>query len=84
MRAFRRPEMIVSVAALAVALSGGAFAAGGLISGTKIANGTISGTKLVNGTITAAKLKAQARPVAGALGAGATLRGFFDGAAPAV
>lgn len=87
MRAFRRPEMIVSVTAMVVALSGGAFAAGGLINGTKIANGTINGTKLVNGTISAAKLNPHARsiadPVTGDLGAGVTLRGFFDIAAPA-
>ncbi len=87
MRAFRRPEMIVSVAAMVVALSGGAFAAGGLINGTKIANGTISGTKLANGTIAAVKLNPHARsvadPVTGNLGAGVTLRGFFDIAAPA-
>ncbi len=77
----------MSVAALVVALSGGAFAAGGMINGNKIANGTIGGTKLANGTISAAKLSPRARsiadPVTGALDAGVTLRGYFDIAAPA-
>jgi len=44
--ALPRPATLIAIAALVVASSGGAFAAGTLINGASIKNGTIAGSKL--------------------------------------
>ena len=46
MPAAPRPATLIAIAALVIASSGGAFAAGSLINGASIRNGSIPGTKL--------------------------------------
>ncbi len=56
MPALPKPATIIAVAALVVATTGGAFAAGGLINGASIKNGTITGNKLKAHTLTGTQI----------------------------
>ena len=51
-----RPATVIATAALVVAMSGGAFAAGTLINGASIKNGSIPGNKLVPHTLSGAQI----------------------------
>ena len=92
-------SMVVAVAALSVALAGGASAASGLITGGQIKDGSVSGSYIKNASVTVrdlaqsarAKLRSAERPAPVAPGlpgqagvAGAPGRDGRDGVNPAV
>ncbi len=69
---FRSPAMAVSVVALVVAVAGGAFATGTVISGASLQNGSVTANKL------APNAQPIADPLTGQLHPGITLRGMWN------
>ncbi len=72
MSSFRNPAMAVSIVALVVAVAGGAFAIGAVISGASLQNGSVTVNKL------APTAQPIADPLTGQLHAGGTLRGMWN------